>query len=180
MPITAGDILLKYSVSSAAAGNVTGGTAAGSLGGFISTSVVPDNVMDALFPDITPSENEADNDDYKCVFVHNQHGSLSALNVKVYLAAVVGGGADLSLALDNKLPSAVGASVAQADLIASKDTAPTAVGTFSVPLDAGSALLVGTLQPGQCRAVWLKRLASGSAAMVNDGVTFRIECDETP
>lgn len=180
MPITTGDILLKYSVSSAAAGDAASGTAAGSLGGFISTTVVPDNVMDALFPDITPSENEADNADYKCVFVHNQHATLSALNVKVYLAAVVGGGADLAMALDNKLPSALAATVAQAGLIANKNTTPTAVGTFSAPLDAGSALVVGTLQPGQCRAVWLKRVASGSAALANDGVTFRIECDSTP
>jgi len=180
MPITTGDILLKYSAATAAAGNAASGTAAGSLGGFISTTQVPDNVMDALFPDITPTENEADNADYKCVFIHNQHATLSALNVKVYFSAKVDGGADIAVALDNLLPSALASNVAQADLIPDKDTAPTAVGSFTAPTDAGSALLVGTLQPGQCRAIWFKRMAAGAAAVVNDGVTLDIICDETP
>jgi hypothetical protein len=180
MPITTGDILLKYSVATAAAGNASSGSAAGSLGGYISTTVVPDNVMNALFPDITPSENEADNVDYKCVFVHNQHATLSALNVKVYFPTMVSGGSDVAMALDNHLPSALASSAAQADLIADKNTAPTAVGVFSAPTDDTNALVIGTLQPGQCRAVWIKRLASGAAAVVNDGVTLRIECDETP
>lgn len=178
MPLTANDVLLKFSNSAATAGNVSPGNGLGSLGGFISTSVCPDNVLDALFDDVTAGENAAANVDYKCLFVHNTNATLPMNNVSAYLPNAVSGGAIVEIALDNLSASLVGSLVAQAAIISSEDVAPSGVGLFSAPANRGAGLNVGTLAPGQCRAIWLRRTAADDPAVSNDGVTLRIECDD--
>jgi hypothetical protein len=178
MAIVAGDILYKFSVKTGAAGNSTAGSAAGSLGKYISTTQITDNTLNNLFDDVTGDENAASTVDYRCFFVHNSHASLSWQSVVVWLSAEVAGGASIAIAIDDTAASAIGSASAQADEITNETTAPGAgVGSFSAPTTKGTGLSLGTIPAGQCRAVWVRRTAANTVALNNDGVTLRCEGD---
>ena len=178
MAIVAGDLLFKYSVKTGSAGNSTSGTVAGSLGKYISTTALATGA-NGLFDDVSGPENAASTVDYRCVFLHNNHATLTAQSTVVYLSAEVSGGANCALAVDNVAASAIGSSSAQADQITNETTAPSAVGSFSSPTTAGAGLSLGDIPAGSCRAFWVRRTATNSAAQ-NDGVTLGISCDTAP
>jgi hypothetical protein len=177
MPIAASDLLIKFSVKTGSAGNSTAGTAAGSLGKYISTTQITDNVLNNLFDDITGDENAASTVDYRCIFIHNSHATLSYINAVVYLSAEVAGGASIAIATDNIAPSAVGSASAQAAEIANETTAPTGVSGFSSPTTKATGLSLGTLAAGQVKAVWVRRTAANTSALNNDGVTLAFAGD---
>jgi hypothetical protein len=174
--ITSGEILVKYSVV-AAAGNTTGGTAAGSLGDQISTTVITDATLNALFDDISGAENAASEAEYRCIFIHNSNAANALQNAVMWLSSEVAGGASIAIATDNIAASAIGSGSAQATTIANEDTAPTGVSAFVSPTTSGTALSLGTIGAGQCKAVWVRRTAANSAALNNDGVTWTIQGD---
>jgi len=177
MAITATDILFKLSVV-ADAGNTTAGTPATSLGDQISTTQITDAQLNNLFDDVSGDENAASDVEYRCIFVHNAHATLTWQTVVVWLSAEVSGGANAAIAIDDLAASAIGAAVAQADVIADENTAPgTGVGTFSSPTTKATGLSVGNIAAGYCRAIWVKRSAANSTALDSDGVTIRCEGD---
>lgn len=55
--ITSGEVLFKYSVKTGTAGNSTAGTAAGSLGKYISTTAWAGGALNDLFDDVSGAEN---------------------------------------------------------------------------------------------------------------------------
>lgn len=175
MPIVASDILIKYSVK-AAQGNNTAGNADGSLGRYISTSVVPDATLHNLFDAISGDENAAGNVEYRCVFVHNNHATLTLYSAVVWIASEVAGGAVAAISVDTTPASAVGATVPQAKEIANEDSAPLDQ-PFTAPTTKSTGLALGDLGPGQVRAIWVRRTATNSAAVNNDGATIRVEGD---
>jgi len=175
MAITATDILYKFSVA-AAAGNTTAGTAAGSLGDQISTTQITDATLHNLFDLITGDENAASDVEYRCIFVHNNHGTLTWENVVVWLSAEVAGGAVAAISVDTTAASAIGSGSAQAKTVADESTAP-ATQTFSAPTTKGTGLSIGNLAAGECRAIWVRRTAANTSAVNNDGVTVRCEGD---
>lgn len=172
MPIVAGDILLKLSAPGAAAGNTTAGTVGNSLGKYVSTTQVTAGA-NTLFPDITGAENAASQVDYACVFVHNNHATLTLTGAKVYLSAEVGGGATIAIWPDSTASLAVGSSSVQALTIADDTTAP-AGASFSSPTTQGTALTLGDIAPGFVKAFWVRRTAANTAAVDNDGVTLAV------
>lgn len=175
--IVATDILFKYSIKTGAAGNTTASGAATSLGKYISTTAWAGGSANDLFDDISGSENAASTVDYRCVFVHNNNASNAYQNAVVYLSSEVAGGANTAIATDNVAASAIGGSSAQADLIANETTAPTAVSAFSSPTTAGTGLSLGSIPVAQCKAFWVKRSATNSTALSNDGVTIAVAGD---
>lgn len=176
MAITSTDIVLRYSVVTGAAGDSTAGTAAGSLGKYASTTAVATGA-NGLFDDISGAENAASTVDYRCIFVLNNHATLTMQNAVVYLSAEVAGGASVALAVDNIAASAKGSASAQAAQIANETTAPTGVGAFSSPTTVATGLALGNITPGQVRGVWVRRTAANSAALDADGVTIGVGCD---
>lgn len=176
MAIVAADIIFRYSVKTGAAGDSTAGTAAGSLGKYVSTTEMSTGA-NALFDDISGAENAASTVDYRCFFVLNNHATLTLQNAVVYLSAEVAGGAGIAIATDNIAISAKGASSAQAAEIANETTAPSGVSAFSSPSTAGAGLALGNIGPGQVKAVWVRRTAANSAALNNDGVTLAVTGD---
>lgn len=178
MPIASSDLHFKLSLKTGTAGNQSAQPDPNqSLGKYISTTDITDNTLNNLFDDISGDENAANTVDYRCIFIHNAHATLTLQNAVVWLSAEVAGGASISLAIDNVAASAIGSASAQADQIANETTAPSAVGTFSAPTTKGTGLSVGSLTAGQCRAIWVKRTAANTAALNNDGCTIRIEGD---
>lgn len=175
MAITSTDILFRYSTGSGP-GDANPGSAPGSLGGFVSTTTITSAVLNNLFDDVTGDENAALDDEYRCFFVLNNHGTLTLQNAVVWLSAEVAGGADADIGLDPVGVTAKGSASAQADTIADEDTPPTGV-TFSAPGDKATALVIGDIPAGSVAAIWVRRTATNSAAQSNDGATIRIEGD---
>lgn len=172
--ITSAEILFKYSVKTGTAGNSTAGTAAGSLGKYISTTAWAGGALNDLFDDVSGAENAASTVDYRCIFIHNSNTANTYENVVVYLSAETAGGASIAIATDNVAASAIGATAAQAAEVANETTAPTGVSAFSSPTTAGTGLSLGNIPSGQCRAFWVRRTAANSAALSNDGVTIAV------
>lgn len=177
MVVAASDLKLKFSVKTGSAGDSTAGSAAGSLGKYISTTEITDAALNNLFDDVSGAENAASDVEYRCIFIHNNHATDSITGVKVWINSEVSGGAAAAIAIDNIAASAKGASSAQAAEVANEDTAPSGVGSFSSPTTEGAALTVGDLTAGQCRAVWVRRTAANTSSLANDGGTLRFRGD---
>lgn len=176
--IQSSEILFKFSTTAGAAGNSNTGTAAGSLGKYISTTQITDNTLNNLFDDVSGAENAASDVEYRCIFVHNSNSANVLENAVVWLSAETAGGASIAIAIDDLAASAIGSASAQADQIADENTAPgTGVGAFSSPTSKGAGLSLGNIANGNCRAIWIRRTAANSSALSNDSVTIRVEGD---
>lgn len=180
MPIAGTDLLLKLSVTTGTAGNQNAQpNPNASLGKYISTTLWVDATLNNLFDDVTGDENAAANVEYRCVFIHNNHATLTLLGAVAWLSADVAGGANVAIAVDNIAASAIASAAAQAATIANEDTAPTGVGAFASPTTKAGGIALGDIGPGQCRGIWVQRTPTNSAALNNDGFTLRVEGDTT-
>jgi hypothetical protein len=176
--IVAGDILFKLSVTTGAAGNSTAGTPAGSLGKYISTTQLSGTALNNLFDDVSGAENTAGTTDYRCFFIHNSNASNILQNAVVWLSGGdPAGGATITIAVDTTAASAIGSATAQADTVANELTAPTLVSAYSAPTTSGTGIALGNIGIGQCKAVWVKRVTSGAAAVNAETVTFAVTGD---
>jgi hypothetical protein len=176
MAIVASDIVLRHSVTTGSAGDSTAGSSATDLGKYVSTTAVT-TTKNNLFDNISGAENAASTVDYRCIFVLNNHATLTAQSCTVYLSAEVSGGASVAIAVDNIAASAKGSSSAQAAQIANETTGPSGTGAFSSPTTDGSGLALGDLAPGQVRAVWIRRTAANTSALTDDGFTLGVSFD---
>lgn len=177
MPISSSDIKIKLSTTSGSAGNsISQGNVNNSLGKYISTTEITDNTINNLFDNVSGDENAASTIDYRCLFIHNSHASLTYYSAVVWLSSEVSGGASISIGVDTTTASAIDSSSAQAVLIANETTAPTGA-SFSAPTSKATGISIGDIPSGQCRAFWIKRTSSNSAAKTNDGVTISYSGD---
>jgi hypothetical protein len=108
--------------------------------------------------------------------VHNTNAANVLENAVVYLSAETAGGASIAVGADTTAASAVGSASAQAVTIANENTAPAGV-TFSSPTTAGAGVALGNIGVGQVKAFWIRRTASNSSALSNDGVTIAVTGD---
>lgn len=178
MAIVASDIKTKLSVLTGSAGNSTAGTPAGSLGKYISTTELSGTALNNLWDDVSGDENAASDVEYRCIFIHNSHATLTWQSPVIWLSAETAGGASIAIAIDDLAASAIGSASAQADQVADESTAPgSGVGAFSSPTTKGTGLSLGNIAAGYCKAVWIKRTAANTAALDNDGVTLSFEGD---
>lgn len=176
MAIASTDILYKLSVTTGSAGDSTAGTPAGSLGKYISTTAYTTATLNNVFDDVSGAEAAAGMTDYRCIFVHNNHATLTLQGATITIASQTSGGGDITIALDNIAVSAKGSASAQAALIASETTAPTGVGTFGT-----GPLTIGDIPPGQVKGIWLKRVVTAGATALNpDGVVLSVTGDTLP
>jgi hypothetical protein len=170
MAITGTDILQKLSVTTGAAGNSVGGTPAGSLGKYISTTAITDATLDNLFDDISGDENTGSVVDYRCYFIHNNHGTLTWQNVVAYISAETAGGASVSIGVDTTAASALANASAQAVTVATELTAP-AGASFTAPTTKATGIALGSIAAGQVRGLWVRRTAANNAALDLDSAT---------
>lgn len=179
MAITDTDILIKLTTLSGSAGNSQAqGNPNNSLGKYISTSQLSGTALNNLWDNISGDENAAEDEEYRCVAIHNNHGSLTLLGAVVWLSAEVGGGANVEIAVDDASASPIGQAGAQFDQIADESTAPgSGVGSFSAPTSKGTGLALGDIPAGYCKGVWVKRIANNTGPVDNDGYTLRVEGD---
>jgi hypothetical protein len=174
MAIVANDIKLKLSTKSGSAGNsLAQSDVNASLGKYISTTEITSAVANNLFDNVTGAENAASAVEYRCIFVHNSHASITLENAAIYISSQVSGGTVLAIAVDDIAASAIGSSSAQAYEAAATTTDPDAgVGAFSSPSTSGAALSLGNIAAGYCKAVWVRRTAANTGAVDADGGTL--------
>lgn len=177
--IVSGDIVTRLTVKSGSAGNTVGGTAAGSLGTYASTTSYSGGTLHDLFDAISGGENAASQVDYRALAVYNANGANALQNAVAYISAETAGGASVSLAADSTATSALGASGAQL-VTATTDTAPggTVTGlTYSAPTTAGAGVALGDIPSGNVKGLWIRRTAANSAALSADGFTLALSGD---
>lgn len=175
--IVAGEIIFRYSVKTGAAGNSTAGSAAGSLGKYISTTAWAGGALNDLFDGVTGAENAASTVDYRGLFVYNSNAANALQSAVVYISAETAGGASVALASDNIAASALGAAGAQEAEIATETTAPTGVSAFSSPTTIATGVALGSVPATQVKGFWVRRTAANTAALSNDGATVAITGD---
>lgn len=176
MPITASDLQFRFSVKTGSAGDTVVGTGAGSLGKYVSTTQLTDGLLHNLFDVVTGDENAASDVEYRCIFILNDHATLTLENAVVWLTGEVAGGTTAAVGVDTTAASAKGAAGAQALEVATEGDAPAGV-SFSAPSTKGTGLSLGSIPAGQVKAIWIRRTAANSAALDNDGVTINIAGD---
>lgn len=185
--IVPSDIVLLLSAPGASAGFTTTGTPGNSWGNFTSTSVLSATPLDNLFTDITGAENAAQQVDYAALFILNNTASgNSMLNTIVWLptSGFVSGGANIAVGVDPTPASAKGASSPQAAVISAATNAPSGVSTYVNPTSGtptaptySGAVQLGTIAPGNVKAVWFKRTATNSPPVNNDGFQMNLQFD---
>lgn len=176
MAITASDIQFRHSVKTGSAGDSTAGTAAGSLGKYVSQTQITDATLANLFDTITGDENAASEAEYRCIFVLNNHATLTWSSVVVWVSGETAGGAVAAISVDTTAASAKGSSSAQAKEVTDENTAPSSQ-SFTAPTSKATGLAIGDLAAGQVRAVWIRRTAANTAAQALDGVVLSVEGD---
>jgi hypothetical protein len=174
MAIVASDIKKKLSIKTGSAGNsLTQGSPDASLGKYISTTEVSGTALNNLFDNVSGPENAASDVEYRCVFIHNAHASLTYQAPVVYLSSEVAGGCAMALGVDTVAASAIASASAQALEVADESTAPAGV-SFSSPTTAATGLALGNIAAGYCKAVWVRRTAANTVAVDADGGTIAI------
>lgn len=165
MPIISTDI--KYRLSGG--GSNTDPNA--SIGGAKSTTEVGAG-MHNLFDVVSSAETTSGDTEYRCIYVHNEHATLTLDNAVAYLTSNTPS-ADTSVEIGVGAAAINGTETA----VANESTAPAGV-TFFDAASLGAALALGNIPAGQHKALWVKRIVgAGAAAYTDDQATIRVQGD---
>jgi hypothetical protein len=162
MPIVNTDI--KYRLS----GGANNAVPASSLGGAKSSTEVSTD----LFDDVSSAEASTGEFEYRCIYVHNNHGSLTMESTKIWIQSN-------TPSTDTAITIGLGSSAINGteQTVPDEGSAPSGV-SFTSPASEGAALPIGNIPFGQHKAVWIRReVKASSAAYNNDGFTLRVKCD---
>lgn len=164
------DIRLYYSIADGPGLANPQPTPSQSLGGFVSHSEYRSEITNSLFPNVT-SETTIGQVLYRCIFFANISESRStglvALTVTDESDAF-----DIRVGLDAEGVSDTNAEDQQSDIILSESSAPDGV-TFS------TSLIIPTIAPGRCIAIWLKRTVVATSTKFNNTIVLNFESVDT-
>lgn len=164
MPILTSEIQYRLS---GGAGNTNPDSA---LGGAKSSTAAGSNIFDA----VTSGEAASGDVEYRCVYVHNNNGSLTYLGPRIWIQTnTPSADTDVAIGLGT---SAVNGTE---QTVANENTAPTSV-TFSSPANEAAGLAIGDIPAGQHRAIWIRRTVNANAAGASDSFTLRVKGDSLP
>ena len=166
MPIAATDIDFHLS------GGAANADANASLGGAISNTQITNASLHNLFDVVGSDEASAGDTEYRCIYVKNNHGSLTLQNAAIWIQTQTPSG-------DTSIEIALGGEGVNgtAETVADESTAPVGE-AFSAPANEGAALAIGDIPPGQHVPVWIKRIVGATASAYNsDSVVLRVKGD---
>lgn len=158
MPITASDILYKQS-------------GAANLGGAISATDVS-TALHGLFDVVSGSESLDGDVEYRCIYVKNAHATLTLYNAVAFIQSN-------TPASDTTCDIGVGSAEISGveQTVADENTAPADV-SFGAPSSYSTGYPLGDLDPGQHKAIWIRRtITAGAPAYNNDGMTLAVQGD---
>jgi len=161
MAISSTDIQYRLS------GGASNASPAASLGGAKSSTTAGA----AIFDDVSSAEATAGDVEYRCVYVHNAHASLSLIGAVLFILTNT---PSTSTTVDVGLGTSAVNGTEQT--VADESTAPSGV-TYSAAANQAAGIALGDIPAGQSRAVWVRRTISAGAAAVNDTFTFRAAGD---
>ena len=168
MPIVASDIKVRLS------GGAANSDPNASLGGAKSSVEVVDNTLSNIYDQVSGSESAAGDTEYRCVYIHNGHASLTMQNVRVYISTN-------STSPNDAWEIALGSAALNAteQTVADETTPPTAVTFSNTAISYATGLAPPDIPFSQPhKAIWYKRIVSaGAAAFNNDTITVSIDCD---
>ncbi len=142
---------------------------AASLGG-VKSSTAASNYFD----DVSSAEASAGDTEYRCVYVHNNHGTLSLIGAKVFIQTnTPSSDTDVAIGLGS---SAINGTE---QTVVDESTAPSGV-SFSAPTTFAGGLAIGDLAAGAHKAVWVRRTVNAGAAAYADSFTLRVQGDTNP
>lgn len=141
-----------------------------SLGGAKSSS----SASASIFDDVSSAEASSGDTEYRCVYIHNNHGTLTYLGSKVWIQTNTPS-ADTDVAIGLGTSAVNGTEQTVAD----ENTAPSGV-TFSAPTSFAGGLSIGDIPAGQHKAVWIRRTINAGAAVASDSFTLRVQGDTNP
>ncbi len=162
MPIVAEDLVFRLS------GGANNEDPTKALGGAMSTKAggVISGAANSLYDDVTGKEGAAGDIEYRGFYIKNNHGSLTAQNVEVWISQDANSADDATaIALADEAVNA------EMETIANESTAPSGP-AFTAPGE-GSPLVIGNIPAGQFKGIWVRRTVSAGAA-AKDDVTFKI------
>jgi hypothetical protein len=164
MPIVAGDILLRFSGGS---GNSDPNAC---LGGVMSTTTaITNDSLHNLFDLVTGAESSPGDTEYRGIYILNNHGSLTAKNVRVYISTDSLSDIDIALAGEGLN--------ATMETIADESTAP-AGESFTHPTTYAGGLAPADIPFGQRYGLWLRRtIAASQGAQTPYSMTLNVDCD---
>lgn len=167
MPITTAELEIRLS---GGAGNSDPNA---SLGGVKSSTVLVDATLNNLFDDVSGSESNAGDIEYRHVYIHNADAALTAQNVRIYISQdSTGTGDEIDIALGNA------ANGANETAIANESTAPSPTLTFTHPTSYGSGLAPSNVANGSHCSLWIRRTVSAAgAAKDNNTAIFNVDAD---
>jgi hypothetical protein len=161
MPISSTDIVFRLS------GGAANTSPLASLGGPKSSTAAPSGVFD----DVGGAESGAGDTEYRCVYVHNAHASLTLVSSVLWIPSNT---PSPSTTIDVGLGTSAINGTEQS--VADESTAPASV-TFAAAATQAAGIALGDIPAGQSRAVWLRRTINAGAAAVNDTFTLRVTGD---
>jgi hypothetical protein len=161
MPIISTD--LKYRLS----GGASNTDPSASIGGAMSSTDVGSNIFD----NVGSAEAATGDIEYRCLYVLNSHGTLTAQAAKVWIQAN-------TPSEDTTIDIGLGAAGFNATetAVANENTAPAGV-TFAAAANEAGALSLGDMTAGGRFAIWIRRTVTAGAAAANDTFTLRVKCD---
>jgi hypothetical protein len=164
MAIASTDIQYRLS---GGAGNTS---PAASLGGAKSTTAASASIFD----DVSSSEAVAGDTEYRCIYVHNAHGSLPLIGATLWIPTN-------TPSTTTTVDVGVGTSVVNGteQVVADENTAPSGV-TFVAAASQGAGVALGDIPAGQSRAVWLRRTVQAGTGAASDSATIRVTGDTAP
>lgn len=171
-----------YSVVTATTGTYTVGGSDGQLFVSVTSGSLPvifkqDTyavawITSNVFPAVSAGMSLLGSIQYRCLYVYNNHASLTATALKLYISQQTLGPDSIFLGLD---PAGVGngSSTGVAAVIALDTTAPAGV-VFTEPLTAEGGLAIASLAPGETFAFWEKRVVPAGSLGYIDVNTSKI------
>lgn len=165
MAIASTDIKFRLS------GGASNATQIASLGGVKSTTT---DATAGIFDDVSSAESAAGDVEYRCVYVHNNHGTLTLTGAVAWLAANTP-----SASTDVAIGVGTSAVNGTEQTVANESTAPTGI-TFVAAATQGAGVALGDIPAGQHRAVWIRRTVTAGAAAAADSFTLRATGDTAP
>lgn len=159
MAIQPADIQVRLSGGSGNANPLT------SIGGAKSSAVAPLG----LFDRVTSTESGAGSVEYRCVYIHNAHATLTLENASAWLG---GNTTSASTIIEIGLGSSAMNGTEQA--LGSETAAPAGV-SFTPAVDKVTGIALGSIPPGQGRSLWFRRTVTAGAPASNDTAQLEVE-----
>jgi hypothetical protein len=146
-----------------------------SLGGEISSEVIPNAQLGNLFPEVFLPESFSGSEKYRCIYLINTSGIDTLETAYVHISSQTpAASTSVQIGLD---PAGIGNGVSPgaAQEIVDEFTPPDGVAFADYPT-SGSGLTIGDLGPGEAIAIWVKRtIDPGSSTPLSDPFRIRVE-----